>query len=400
MSKYPLFLACMLLVTPTSFAGIYIIGEKLEPQGTSAKLESFVGQLKFLRSYGPTDVSIGTQSTEHRKDFLAKVEKLRAQGRLSPDDQANLGGYLLYLKQTSPRQAPFEEAVSVLESGYRSNPRHFALAANLGTAYQLTGRLDAAERCLEAAVELADALQKPVEQLHLTLIRRRLHESTGRTQPDLDHLFGRPAAPFRFIYAQGAWGIGPLAPAEIAKLPGQSVEQAVSQLLQLLVWLPDDGRLHWQLGEWALVLGQRNIALDLLDQSVNTFRLSHPTLKQHRAGLQELVHWQTYRERLAPKGPPEAWLVSTLGQSLTSLSTPATLGTAANWLVSVVPPRKSAADAFMNSSSDLGSAGALAEGKPFVMQPWHWGLIAIGAALASLLLIWQAQQLFRKRQPA
>jgi len=248
-----LLLFLLLLSAPvgSAEAGIYIRGEKLLPQAPPEKLDEFWKQLQFLRAYGPTDKALGGKPTTQRQDFLKKVEELRRKGSgLSPDEQADLGGYLLYLKQTSTQYAPYEEAVAVLEASYRNNPRHFALASNLGTAYQLSGRLDAAERCLDNAVEMASADQRPLEQLQLTLVRRRLHENLPRGQyPDLDLIFGRPSAAFHFIGKAGVWDYGQLAPAEIAKIPGQSVQNAVAQVQQLLVWLPDDGRLIWQLAE-------------------------------------------------------------------------------------------------------------------------------------------------------
>src|SRR5262245_6984708 len=218
-------------------AGIHIAGEKLEPV---ADINAFGNQLRMLRGYGPADITMGGKPTPHRLDFLNKVEKLRAKRNLTPDEQADLGGYLLYLKLTSPRQPAFEEAVAVLEAGYRNNPRHFALAANLGTAYQLSGKLDAAERCLQSAVDLAPAPLREMEQLHLRLVQRRLRENIGKNMPaDLDLIFGRTSAPFRFVNNQGIWDYGQLAPAEIDKLPGKSAEQACRQVQQLLVWLPD-----------------------------------------------------------------------------------------------------------------------------------------------------------------
>jgi tetratricopeptide (TPR) repeat protein len=376
-------------------AGIYLRGDKLQPAASPSQLNDFWRQLQFLRGYGPTDVALGGKPTQHRLDFLAKVEKLKRQGKLSPADQADLGGYLLYLKQTTPQHPPFEEAVTVLEAGYRADPRHFALAANLGTAYQLTGRLDAAERCLDAAVELADPAQRPLEQLHLTLVRRRMRENFSRGQyPDLDLLFGRPAAPFRFVGNQGVWNYGQLAAAEIDKLPGRSAEQATQQIQQLLVWLPDDGRLIWQLGEWALVLHQRKTAAMLLDQAVNAFRLSHPALKLHRSLLQEATHWLNLLELLGSKQRGEAWIVQSMGESL-SLGIPgAALGTSTNWMAASVPQRTSAQDllASVFKENDSAPATAAPQGIPFVMQPWHWALVVLGGLAGFALIVWQVQQ--------
>lgn len=383
------------MLTP-AMAGIYISTENLQPK--SDLYDFYKQQLPFLRGYGPPDVTMGGKPTPHREDFLKKVEVLRSKGRLTPDEQADLGGYLLYLKQTAPRQPAFEEAVTTLEAAQRANPRHFALAANLGTAYQMVGKLDASERCLQTAVDLAPPALKPMEQLHLRLVQLRLRENLGRgVQPDLDLLFGRAAAPFRFHDATGKWNYGNLAPAELDKLPGQSAETASKQVQQLLVWLPDDGRLHWQLAEWALALKQPAVAVELYRDAVNTFRMSHVTLKQRRALVQEASHWRTLLDRLGTRQPMEAWLAKAIGQSVASSASVDGIALDLLQLTTSMPVRKKASDLFEGGS--IGDGPPLADAapaKPFVMQPWHWGLVVLGCILAVLMLYWQIMEWFRR----
>ena len=379
---------CLLLLTIPLRAGVYIVGEKLEPV---ADLAEFPAQLRFLRGYGPPDVTMKGKPTTQRSDFLAKVQALRAKGRLTPDEQANLGGYLLYLKQTSPRQPPYEEAVAVMEPAFRANPRHFALAANLGTAYQLTGRLDAAERCLQTAVDLAPAPLREMEQLHLRLVQRRLRENLSRsTQPDLDLLFGRAAAPFRLADARGNWNYGDLAASELDKLPNKSAAEATRQIEQLLVWLPDDGRLHWQLAEWALVMKNQKLALELFRDSVDTFRLSHPSLKQRRANVQEATHWRSLLNGFANKRQPEVWIVQTLGLSLVPYFSPDAVSQSLIEVASALPAKQS-----LMADNDLLLNDAPSKPEvPFVMQTWHWALVVLGSILAVFMLYWQLSEWF------
>lgn len=385
-------LAC---VTTDLHAGIHIAGEKLQPVAELS--EFYKQQLPFLRGYGPPDVTMGGKPTPQREDFLKKVETLRSKKQLSADEQANLGGYLLYLKQTAPRQPAFEEAVTVLEAGYRANPRHFALAANLGTAYQLTGRLDAAERCMQNAVDLSPEPLRAMEQLHLRLVQLRLRENLARgTQPDLDLLFGRAAAPFRFVDGSGKWNYGNLAPAEVAKLPHQSTAEASRQVEQLLVWLPDDGRLHWQLAEWALVSNQLTIALDLYRDSVNTFRLSNPNLKQRRALVQEAFNWRSLLERLAARQEPATWLAESLGQSIASASSPSALGQQMLQVGLMLPVKKKKGDLFSDKGGVVADNDPLLAAKPFEIQPWHWGLIGIGVVAMIFMLYWQLREWYRR----
>ncbi|MBL8823615.1 MAG: tetratricopeptide repeat protein [Planctomycetia bacterium] len=384
--------AVMVLMTITpADAGIHVRGENLAPVVSPA---DFAKQLRHLRGYGPPDVTMKGVPTPHRTQFLEKVRLLRANPQLTPDEQADLGGYLLYLKQVNPRIPAFEEAVQVLEPAARANPRHFALAANLGTAYQLTGKLDAAERLLQSAVDLAPEDKREMEELHLRLVQRRLRENLPRgAQPDLDLLFGRAAAPFRFVDQSGQWHYGKLAPVEVQKLPQQSPQTATKQIEQLLVWLPDDGRLHWQLAEWFMVIQQQPFALELYKDSVDTFRLSHPQLKQRRALVQEAMYWKSLKDRWGTSKPPEAWLAQSLGQSIAaainSNSEPLQLMN----IASALPPRKQASDLFAGGDNigDVPEKPA----KPFEIQPWHWALIALGVILAIAMLYWQFSEWYR-----
>lgn len=407
--RLPLLAAVLCLTWPpdAARAGIHLSTMKLEP---NPDLRAFLSQLRDLRSYGPTDTasfrlqankdkSKDELTTTQRTDFLGRVAALREKeekGRLAPDEQADLGGYLLYLKQTSTRYPPFEEAIAVLEAGFRANPRHFALAANLGTAYQLTGRLDAAQRCLEAAVDLAPEPQRSAVRLQLRLVQQRHRESLSRGRaPDLDAIFGPPAQPFRFVDETGAWNYGRLGPAEIAKLPSQSVAAAVRQLQTLLLCLPDDGRLLWQLGEWALAQGNKAVALELFNSAVDTFRLSHPTLKQHRHLLQEALHWGTIAERLGGEGKPEQWAVRIVGLGLAQALAPEGLAGVMSLVHDcAVKTEDPKLGAFFDQADDEPVA------KPFVMQPWHWVLVGVGAVLGILLLIWQVQQTLGRRRLA
>lgn len=386
------FVVCMLVLTAPAQAGIHISTEKLVPV---AELSEFPAQLRFLRGYGPPDVTMGSKPTTQRLDFVAKVEALRAKSKLMPDEIADLGGYLIYLKQTSPKQPPFEEAVSVMEPAMRANPRHFALAANLGTAYQLTGRLDAAERCLQTAVDLAPAPLREMEQLQLRLVQRRLRENLTRgNQPDLDMLFGKAAAPFRFADVHGNWNFGNLSASELDKLPNKSSAEATRQIQQLLIWLPDDGRLHWQLAEWTMVMKQPKLALELFRDAVDTFRLSHPNLKQRRALVQEAMHWYSLVSSFANKRQPEVWLVQTLGQSLIPFLTPDALSQSLVEVSAAMPTKKK-----LILSSDALMAETTVPAKPdipFVLQPWHWVLIIFGSIVAVFMLYWQIHEWYTR----
>ena len=68
---------------------------------------------------------------------------------------------------------------------------------------------------------------------------------------------GKPAGkPVRYVAASGKFEAGKIAPDEKAKLP----KDAITMLEQLLIWMPDDMRLYWQLGEVFNAEGDANSA--------------------------------------------------------------------------------------------------------------------------------------------
>jgi hypothetical protein len=148
----------------------------------------------------------------------------------------------------------------------RKNTEHFRLAANLGTAFQLSGDLERAASYLEEAVRLAPEKLRAVEEWHLKLVRLRLKE--GRAAVALDDLFG----------VKYAGEPAKLADAERKKLP----ENAVAVVQQLALWLPADGRLLWQIGELANAHGDVRTAAAILDGCVTEFALNSPEARKRR----------------------------------------------------------------------------------------------------------------------
>jgi len=138
----------------------------------------------------------------------------------------------------------------------------------------------------------------------------------------------------------------------------------------------------------------------LFNESVNSFRLSHPDLEKRRLHLQEAMHWLSLVEQLSAKGHGEAWIVQTLGESA-GLGIPlASLGSSADWLAGLMPTRTSAADLLASTFNEKETEPTtpVAQGVPFVLQPWHWALIGLGSLLALAMVIWQIQQFFRPKR--
>ncbi len=163
------------------------------------------------------------------------------------------------------------KAVEVLRAAQRAYPNHFKIAANLGTAYQLSGELDQAAACLREAVRLAPGKYQEAEQAQLRLVQ--LRQRQPKDSQDLDDLFG-----VRYVGEDGKYQPGQLAAAERKKLPAEAA--AVAQ--QLALWLPADGKLLWQLGELAAVHGDVRTAAAIMDGCVTEFGMRSPELRAHR----------------------------------------------------------------------------------------------------------------------
>src|SRR5262249_60471134 len=105
-------------------------------------------------------------------DEAEKLEKAAKSRKLTADELADLGA--LYVRLGEPGKA-----VTLLRAAQREHPNHFAVAANLGTAFQLHGDLPQAGLCLQQAVWLAPGKGQKGGEYHLKLGGLRLAEGKG-----------------------------------------------------------------------------------------------------------------------------------------------------------------------------------------------------------------------------
>jgi hypothetical protein len=273
----------VLLGTPVAQAGVYYSGD--EPNPLPVVWRGFLLDLRALRVSANPSVGGTKSSTPLRDRYVEATLKLEAKVKtgLTADERADLGA--LYIRLGQP-----EKAVAVLRPGMRDHPDHFRIAANLGTACQLIGDWDQSITCLSEAVRLAPENAKKAEELHLKLVRLRSKDNKGAEH--LDDLFG-------------------------AKYPDDAL--ALGQ--QLCVWLPNDSRLMWQLGEIAHSLGDLRSAANLLDGCVTEMGLASATARERRKRFREEVEaWekqpdhQPFRgisfasQRVFPKRFDASWL--------------------------------------------------------------------------------------------
>jgi tetratricopeptide (TPR) repeat protein len=245
-------------------AGLYYSGEAFAE--LPSQWRGFLLDQRLLRTIAVRPAS-GRPAGPIRKHYEAEAARLgdlARQRKLTADEAADLGALLVRLGEPS-------RAVEVLRAAQNDNPKHFRLAANLGTAWQMQGDLTQAAAALEQAARLAPKALRSAEQLHLKLVRRR-NRSAADT-PVLDDLFG-----VQYVGPTGDFEPGRLAEAQRKRLPAD----AIALVQQLALWLPADGLLLWQLAELAGANGDFATAAAILDGCVTEFGLRAPDLQKHR----------------------------------------------------------------------------------------------------------------------
>lgn len=247
-------LMATLILASSAHAGLHYSGEPFSD--LPAQWRGFLPDQRLLRML-PVPTGPNQPPNPLRDPYRAAAEKLANEKRpLTPDEAADLGALRLRLGQV-------DAAIEVLRNAQRQHPDHFRLTSNLGTAWHVQGDLDQAALMLREAVRLAPAKLRKAEEWHLKLVMLRRGEAKG-TQ-SLDNLFG-------VNYEDDPVAVRKKLPAD-----------AVANLQLMALWLPGDGRLLWQLGELAHILGDDRTAAAILDGCVAEFSMSEAILRKHRA---------------------------------------------------------------------------------------------------------------------
>jgi tetratricopeptide (TPR) repeat protein len=266
--------------------------ELVESKGLiSLPHEVFRGRLDDVRIAGDP----ARPKNKPREEAIAQRDALLKKSDLDPAERVRLGLLRLRLRE-------YDAAMNDLQQAYSANPRDFWTLTALGTAYLQMSQVAEAVRYLEAARDMfpenwpgpphiRDAA-KSLENTLLKLSRLRLREQAGREgrrplPPEtVDDLFG-----VQFIGPSGAFEAGNLAPEQKAKLPAD----AIALVQQLLLWLPDDTRLYWLLGELYAANGDLDAALEVFNECLDARRFDAQLLRQHR---------QAVRDAIAARPPP------------------------------------------------------------------------------------------------
>jgi hypothetical protein len=256
-----------LAAASTARAGLYYSGESYAE--LPAQWRGFLLDQRTLRNLALQPMAPG-EANPARVRYQEEAARLQKKSPRSADEEADLGA--LYVRLGRPN-----EAVELLRQAQRQHPHHFAIAANLGTAWQLAGNLQQAALALQDAVRLAPGKVLQAEEYHLKLVQGRLK---ARQSGELDELFGA-----RYVGDAGKFAPAKLAAAEKKKLPARAV--AVAQ--QLALWLPADGPLLWQLAELANAHGDVRNAAAMFDGCVVQFNMGSTELRRRRQLTREAV---------------------------------------------------------------------------------------------------------------
>ncbi|MEI7683691.1 MAG: hypothetical protein WCL32_01595 [Planctomycetota bacterium] len=228
------------------------------------------------------------------------------------------------------RRKKYQQAIDFLTPLTRQYPDMFLFESHLAMAYWGIGQQTRAVEILSQALSkqgwpatfgdmndtqrtfISDAMgwneglfdfYRRSEMYLLKLMKQRLAEPSGAYET-VDALFDdgkTPAKTIRFLNDQGKFEPGRIAPAELKKLPPAALEYVE----QLCLWMPEDLRLYWLLGEMAnaqwtpelladskkrdLAVGNLKAANKIFDELVYDFKIRVNDLRERRQVLHDFI---------------------------------------------------------------------------------------------------------------
>jgi hypothetical protein len=250
------------LLATRSEAGLYNLVEPNEGPLNPDYLNQFRSTLLDLRSIGMQKVDFDNPLRRRYRMFHELGKSGSTQG-LTLEQKISYGAVLVRTGQP-------DQAVQLLMPLSRQHPKNLPLQCNLAMAYHQWGNLRSASDHLSDTLkrvwpknweDLSDEQRayllsigwnegpfyenRKYELAYLKLLDSRKREPKGASLRDeqVDPLFGDPA--IKYVDDQGKFSPGRVTLAERKKLPADALEI----VQQLLVWMPNDLRLKWQLAE-------------------------------------------------------------------------------------------------------------------------------------------------------
>lgn len=317
-------LVCLFALISPLRAGLYPLEEKMpfpiRQDGTAEPLTYGFdppGQMNFLISYLADMGKPTGDPGPKRKEALARIQALQARpaSSLSPAEVAGLAADLFRTRQV-------EEAINLLTPRTRDRSPDFRILASLAHMHAFRG--DWAEAMRMHTTALLDTefpeelpgvtpaqrnwLKRVETEYYRKWLQIRLRETSKRVPPEHEEVL--PLFPVRFVNEAGVYEPGQLAAAERAKLP----PDAIAIVQQLILWHPDDARLHWLLGELYAADGRLREAEKIFDDAAwDRQYTNRKVLMDHRSAIKRAVE-------LLPK-PTESALEMPLDLPPTAVAT-------------------------------------------------------------------------------
>jgi hypothetical protein len=258
-------------------AGIYNSAQletvRKAPSMQRGNVFQFLETLRYVRSIGIEKVEV--DNSLRRSYFLCEA---LAAGRLFKEQELTVQQELNY-SAVLIRRKKYSQAIKYLETLTRRHPQIFLFNSHLAMAYWSSGQSGFDRRAVES---LRDVLRRgwprtfgdltkeqkefvtdsmgwseadfdffrKTETYLLELMQKRLTEPAGKSFETVDPIFDdgqKPPHAVRFVNEAGKFEPGRMADSERRKLPANALEIVA----QLTLWLPEDLRLYWLLGEVA-----------------------------------------------------------------------------------------------------------------------------------------------------
>jgi tetratricopeptide (TPR) repeat protein len=262
-------------------AGIYIPGKSPEIVVMDGKAQAMPFDQFRLVFSNTVSVAAGKPS-ELRSEYEKQRDQLLMKGldQLDESEFATLSGSQIRLRQLN-------NALAVLQTARGKFPRSFLVQCHLAMVFHLLGQPDAPGYELDAISLLPKKIPgmeaeqtdwaKRLERVFYNLEKARYREQKEKgPRAALDTL--DPIFPVTFVGESGQYEAGKIAAEEKKKLP----DDAIAVVQQLLLWLPEDTRLYWLLGELYNADGNINAAATIFTECVDARRFQPELLREHR----------------------------------------------------------------------------------------------------------------------
>ncbi len=146
---------CLILLTHSAFPCVWVLGTK------------YNGMRTFVSGLSRDRILCHYVEMDRHKDGAQMEAELR--GATEFTNRNDYCVALMYLGRS-------KEAVTLLEQLEKEEPRHYYIAANLGTAYELSGNNEDALRWIQEGIRRNRSSHEDTEWLHVKILEAKIHQ--------------------------------------------------------------------------------------------------------------------------------------------------------------------------------------------------------------------------------